>query len=109
MTGRRSFSLLTRDWPADRHERVRRKQDELLAEIEPAALADLRRALRVSQEELARTLGKSQSAVAQMEARTDMKVSTLREVVEAMGGELELIAHFPGGDVRIAPLGETGE
>lgn len=109
MTGRRSFSLLTRDWPADRHDRVRKRQDELLAEIEPAGLADLRRALRISQEELARTLGKSQSAVAQMEARTDMKVSTLREVVEAMGGELELIAHFPGGDVRIAQPSKTGE
>ena len=31
-----------------------------------------------------------------------MKVSTLRSIIEALGGELELIAHLPGGDVRLS-------
>ena len=30
-----------------------------------------------------------------------MYISTLREYIEAMGGELEIIAHFPEGNVRI--------
>ena len=30
-----------------------------------------------------------------------MYISTLRGYVEAMGGELEIVARFPDGDVRI--------
>jgi transcriptional regulator with XRE-family HTH domain len=81
----------------------------MLRDIDEAALAELRKALRVSQEELAKALGKSQAAVAQMEQRADMKVSTLRETIEAMGGRLDLVAHFPAGDVKITRLGETAE
>jgi DNA-binding transcriptional regulator YiaG len=109
MTGHRPFSQLTKDWSAARHSRVDERKEELLADIEQAALAALRKALHVSQEELARTMGKSQAAVAQMERRTDMKVSTLREAIEAMGGELELVAHFPSGNIRITDLGEAAE
>jgi hypothetical protein len=54
-------------------------------------------------------MGKSQAAVAQMEQRTDMKVSTLREAIAAMGGELELVARFPSGDIKITRLGEAVE
>ncbi len=109
MTGHRAFKELTKDWPAGRRLRVGRRKDVLLRDIEEAALADLRKALHISQEELARALGKSQAAVAQMEQRADMKVSTLRDTVEAMGGKLELVAHFPTGDVKITRLGEGAE
>ncbi len=30
-----------------------------------------------------------------------MYVSTLRSYIEAMGGRLDIVAHFPDGDVRI--------
>ena len=109
MSGHRSFGELTKDWPAKRRLRVEKRRGELVLEIEEAALAELRKALRVSQEELAHTLGKSQAAVAQMERRADMKVSTLREAIEAMGGKLELVAHFPAGDVTITRLGEPAD
>jgi hypothetical protein len=109
MSGHRPFSTLTKDWPVERRQRVERRKEKLLREMESAALADLRKALLLSQEQLALALGKSQAAVAQMEQRVDMKVSTLREVVEAMGGKLELVAHFPGGHVTITHLGETEE
>lgn len=109
MTGHRPFTELTKDWPAKRRQRVEQRTDELLLEIEQAALCDLRKALHISQDELARTLGKSQAAVAQMEHRVDMKVSTLRETIEAMGGRLDLVAHFPSGDVKITGLGEAVE
>jgi DNA-binding XRE family transcriptional regulator len=109
MTGHRPFSELTKAWPAKRRLRAERRKEELSLEIEQAALSELRKALRVSQEQLAHALGKSQAAVAQMEQRADMKVSTLRETIAAMGGELELVAHFPGGDVKITRLGEAGD
>lgn len=109
MSGHRSFKELTKDWSAERKARVKAGAAEILSEIDQAALVDLRKALHVSQEELGRALGKSQAAVAQMEQRTDMRVSTLRETIEAMGGQLELVAHFPEGDVKIARLGEAAE
>lgn len=109
MSGHRPFAELTKDWSESRRQEAELRTGELLRDTEQAALADLRKALRVSQQELARTTGKSQAAVAQMEQRPDMKVSTLREAVEAMGGELELVAHFPGGDVTITRLGEAGD
>lgn len=38
---------------------------------------------------------------AKLEKRADMYVSTLRRFIEAMGGELEIVARFPDHDVRI--------
>ncbi len=43
----------------------------------------------------------NQSAVSKLERRTDMYLSTLRSYIEAMGGELEIIARFPDRAVRI--------
>ena len=35
-----------------------------------------------------------------------MKISTLRQTIEALGGHLQLIAEFPTGDVRLSKLGQ---
>jgi hypothetical protein len=43
-----------------------------------------------------------QPAVAKMERRTDMYISTLRSHIRAMGGELEITAKFPDGSVKIS-------
>ncbi len=80
-------------------ERSRKIAERLRAEM---ALADLRQARRLTQEDIAKILGNRQAAVSKIERRTDMHVSTLRRYVEALGGELEIIAHFPEGDVRIS-------
>ena len=64
-------------------------------------LAELRQARHLSQVELAEKLDVQQPAVAKMEKKTDMYISTLRNAIEAMGGELEISAHFPEGDVKI--------
>jgi len=42
-----------------------------------------------------------QAAVSKLERRTDMYLRTLRSYIEAMGGQLEIIARFPGQAVRI--------
>jgi len=36
----------------------------------------------------------------------DMHVSTLRRIVSALGGELEIVAHLPAGDIRISQFEE---
>ncbi len=75
-----------------------READVLSAAIE---LAELRRARRITQEELAERLGTRQANVSKLERRMDMRLSTLRDLVEAMGGELRITAHFPDAEYRI--------
>ena len=81
-----------------------RKTDAMLAAFE---LNELRKARRLTQEELARRLGTRQANVSRLERRADVRVSTLREVVEAMGGELRITAHFADGDYLIEPGAEA--
>jgi hypothetical protein len=45
--------------------------------------------------------GVKQPAISRLEKRSDMYVSHLREVIEAMGGELEITARFNGNEVKI--------
>lgn len=69
--------------------------------LEAMALQELRQAKALSQVDLAERLNVKQAAVSKLERRDDMYVSTLREYIRAMGGDLEIIARFPDGDVRI--------
>lgn len=79
--------------PGDRRAKVDARAAELIAE--EMTLRDLRRALERTQVRLARELGVKQETVSRLEQRSDMLLSTLRSYVEAMGGELELLATFP--------------
>jgi len=81
----------------ERRERNREKTAALLLAMD---LAELRDNLELTQEEVASRLQISQSNVSRMEKRRDMLVSTLREVIEAFGGELHLMAEFPDGSVE---------
>lgn len=65
----------------------------------------LRDAKRLTQVQMAQLLKISQGAVSKVERRTDMFVSTLRNYVRAIGGDLEIRAVFPDGDVVIERLG----
>jgi transcriptional regulator with XRE-family HTH domain len=78
--------------------RAHAKARTLMAEL---PLAELRQARQLSQEQLAAELDVRQPAIAKIEKKTDMYISTLRRFIEAMGGQLEIRAHFPDGDVRI--------
>lgn len=69
-------------------------------------LHELRRAMKLSQDEIAATLHMSQPGVSKLEQRVDLFVSTLRNYIRAMGGELEIIARFPDGAVRINQFDE---
>jgi predicted transcriptional regulator len=70
-------------------------------------LQQLRHALLLTQQQLAQSLGVSQVAISKMENQSDMLISTLKRIVEAMGGELELKVHFPQGDVSLKDLGRV--
>ena len=64
-------------------------------------LAELRQARKFTQQQIAETLKIKQASVSKMESQTDMYISTIRKYVEAMGGELEIIAKFPEGIVKV--------
>lgn len=69
------------------------------ARPEDLSLPKLRELRRLSQVELASRLHVTQGALSRMERRSDMLIGTLRNAVAAMGGELEIRALFPEGDV----------
>lgn len=99
----RKFRDLVARMPRERQERIRQRTAQLMAAL---PLYELRRARELSQQQLAEALGVNQASVSKLERRTDMYISTLRKFVEAMGGELEISAHFPEGSVRISQFEE---
>jgi transcriptional regulator with XRE-family HTH domain len=90
----------------ERQERNRKATKEMLAAL---PLTDLRMARDMTQVRLAELLETSQSEVSRIEKRSDMYVSTLRSYIEALGGKLEIIAHFPDGTVQISQFGVSSE
>lgn len=78
---------------AARREKVEARAAELIAE--EMSLRDLRKARRLTQERIAEVLNVGQDGVSRLEKRSDLLLSTLRSYVEAMGGNLSLIAEFP--------------
>lgn len=98
MAGRHSFAdLRARMAPKAQAE----AEAEALRLGQQMDLAEVRRALKLSQQEIGQTLQIGQGSVAKIEKRTDMYVSTLRRFIEAMGGELEIVARFPDHVVKI--------
>jgi len=79
------------------------KARTMLAEM---PLNELRQARGLSQKMLAEVLHVQQPSIAKIEKRTDMYISTLRSHIEAMGGQLEVIAKFPDGVVKISNFSE---
>lgn len=94
----RKFSELRATMSPDAQQRSITKFNEMMEEM---PLHELRRARGLSQRALAEVLHVEQPAIAKLERRTDMYLSTLRSHIEAMGGQLEIIAKFPDGDVKI--------
>lgn len=83
-----------------------RSREKARRMVRDMALNELREARQLTQQQLAEKLGVRQPAIAKIERRTDMYLSTLRGVIKAMGGELDIRAVFPDGTVKIRQLKE---
>jgi len=99
----RKFSELRDKMSPERRARNDAAVKAMLAEM---PLNELRNARGLSQKMLAEALHIQQPAIAKLEKRTDMYLSTLRSHINAMGGDLEVIARFPDGDVRISQFSQ---
>ena len=86
---------------AQSQERINKKIKKLQQDM---ALAEVRKAMSLTQVDLAEMLHIKQAAVARLENRTDMYISSLRKYITALGGELDIVARFPDGDVHIQNL-----
>ncbi len=91
--------------PADRRKKIAARTDELMRE--EMTMRELRKARNITQARLAKELKVKQEQISRIEKRSDLLISTLRRQVEALGGELTILASFPeGAPVKIVGFGE---
>src|SRR3989338_9528569 len=87
---------------AARRAKIEARAQELIAE--KMTLRDMRKTLNLTQEDLSDKLDINQEVISRLENRSDLLLSTLFAYIAAMGGELTLIAKFPGKE----PMHLTG-
>jgi len=80
-------------------ERVDRQVERDLIELE---LAELRQKLGLTQEQVAKLAEMTQSELSKAERRSDRRISTVRRIVEALGGKLEVRAVFKDKNIKLA-------
>ena len=66
-----------------------RRTQELLGQL---LLSEIRQVAGKSQQQVADALGIKQPSLSKLEKQSDMQISTLRKIVKALGGELEISA-----------------
>lgn len=94
----KKFEELEKQMSPERLARAEARAQEAMAEM---LLAEIRKEAGFTQEDLAETLGVKQPSLSKLESQDDMQISTLKRLIQALGGQLELIAHMPKGDIRI--------
>ena len=100
----RNFKELEKEMSPESRARADAKAREIMAGM---LLSEIRKYMGLTQEELASALGVTQPSLSKLENQEDMQVSTLRRLIEALGGQLEIIAHLPRGDIRIRQFQEA--
>ncbi|MCD9517112.1 helix-turn-helix domain-containing protein [Photobacterium carnosum] len=79
----------------DSQHRIAEMADEMLLEVKFQAI---REELELTQAELARNMGISQPSVVAIEQRgNDVKLSTIKRYIEAMGGKMSINIELPTG------------
>lgn len=76
--------------------RIRQAEDE-----HALGIAAVRNAARLTQAELAAVLGVGQAAIAKIEGRPDILLSTLRSYINGAGGHARLVVYFPDSDREV--------
>jgi DNA-binding XRE family transcriptional regulator len=89
----RNVNDIIKKLSAAQRKRVEARAAQLIAE--EMTLREVRKARKLTQQKIARSLRIGQEGVSKIEKRSDLLISTLRSYVEAMGGQLSLVAEFP--------------
>jgi len=96
--------LAKRVMSAKSRARADRRTKELLFEL---LLSEIRKLAGKSQGELAKKLGIKQPSLSKLENQDDMQISTLKKIIEALGGEVHIVARFPNRSVRIKQFDDS--
>ena len=99
----KKFSELRAKLSPEARARAAARAEAMLLEMQ---LQELRKARMVTRVEVAKAMNVEQAAISKLERREDMYLSTLREYVRALGGELKLVASFPDADIQLRPYPE---
>jgi transcriptional regulator with XRE-family HTH domain len=104
----RMLNEIISELPSARQQRIEERYRELKEEVE--TLRELREIAGKAQADVATALKIKQPSVSKIEKQADMYLSTLRNYVEAVGGELELIVKLPRHPaLRLRKIGEALE
>jgi transcriptional regulator with XRE-family HTH domain len=101
-----NFRELLDAMPVARQQRIEKRFRKSLAAM---PLDQLRKAQQMTQLRLAEVLGINQGEVSKIEHRSDIRVSTLADYVEAIGGRLEIRAVFKDREVRITQFEDLAQ
>jgi transcriptional regulator with XRE-family HTH domain len=88
----KNLDRIRKEMSPERRQKIETRAAQILAE--EMTLRDLRAALAKTQTSIGNKLGIGQEGVSRIERRSDLLLSTLRDYVEAMGGNLSLIVEF---------------
>jgi transcriptional regulator with XRE-family HTH domain len=87
----------------------RRAREQAMADLAEMELGELREALQVSQEELARKLKVTQAAISRLERRPNVLLESIANYVAALGGRIEVHAVLPNRTVKLTHVLEAVE
>lgn len=79
--------------PSERQELIEARASQI--RLEEITLRRLREKLGLSQSELAERIEVQQPAISKLESRQNLELNTLRAVVNALGGTIEIIVRVP--------------
>ena len=101
----RNVNDIIKKLSAAQRKKVETRAAQLIAE--EMTLREVRKARKLTQQKIAKSLRIGQEGVSKIEKRSDLLISTLRGYVEAMGGHLSLVAEFPNQEpVILAGIAE---
>jgi DNA-binding XRE family transcriptional regulator len=103
---KRSDFRPAREWidalPEERREKIYAGAAEIIKNIR---LAELRKAMDVTQVKLAKKSGISQADISRIENRPEtVQLRTMERYVRSLGGTFKIVAEFPDGMVAQIPL-----
>lgn len=94
-----NFDKLKKQMKPKNLKQAKAKAKNMMAEM---LLNEIRKEAGLTQKDIAAALGIRQPTLSKLESQNDMQISTLKRLVAALGGKLELIAHLPKGDIKVS-------
>jgi predicted transcriptional regulator len=105
----RSLAEVTDSLSPELRQKIEIGTKNLILEVEAVKLKQLRERWGLSQQELSKMLNVSQPAISKLENQSDVMLSTLRQYVESLGGNLEILVTFPDKPTVKLEVSETEE